>query len=1353
MLFGLSGNQCAYPGCKNNVIELATEYSDALIIGQICHIHAISSDGPRGSTSLSISERNSYENLILLCPTHHVKVDGQYETYPPEMLKQWKQAHVTKQFSTDIDSIQSIINPHTSFTIELIDQHIRNETNILRKSRFFQEFDRTQKTLILARKVAEGEYSGGSDLTRCQALAWYVRFLSRTEELNKAEEYLKLSKKLGACPEIQIADAFILSQKGNKVAALRTLASIDSLTSRSAALMVFAHHDGPKKAIDWVKTAGMDASSLSPDGKFFYLQCQLEVSDLEIATDILDVLTEDDTSDTPILHYMIAMTHLLSTVPHEFRTVVFKQIPFGTANFPLDSDAAAIKARRTAEHHFTDMANIARQLNCPEMAKLSDEYSLWLQLRDPDISREGRKNLESKFHDLKSGLRFVPLGLQFGVNLNLEAVNNEIERQIAINGGITFDAALARFALAFVHESSGDVANYISKHYDELVNYIDKKSIQYLQIEMLSRAGRPKQANKCLETLIEDGLSEVEENRLRGIISETSGTDPVETSKEQFGISNSLYDLIHLVDALEEKQEWDELCKYSQILFEKTGSLKDMERLARALTEAQRYYRLLELLKTKKPFIAQSKMLQMVFCWSLYYEGALLEARSELNNLDNDQDDPNFRKLQMYLAISLGDWNSLSEFVESEFSNRDKRTAKDLIEAAQIAFHLGLPRSKELIFSAADKGNNDAFVLAVAYFLAIKAGLENNQEISQWLQKSVSLSDKSGPIRMMTLRDIVDQKPNWERQESEIWKQLYCGDIPMFVAAQTLNKSLSHFILFPAFMNPLERDPRHRGIIPAYSGQHHPRVLNTSGQIGIDASALLTLSSLNLLGEALDACDTVFIPHSTLGWLLCEKHKVSFHQPVLIRIAHKISHLINMGVIEKLSSTAVPDSFLSDQVGEELSQLIVEAEKVAEERNVQAIVVQSYPVYRVASLMEEEADLTAYTSVLSSFQSVVDKLQEKGQITADERKQAQVYLQLHEKPWPNQPEIDDGAILYLDSLAITYFQHLGLLEKLNSAGFKLFISPRKVSQINELISYESISEKVLETIEDIRSAVNSRIESGKIRVGRLTIINQSEDQSILEGPFTGIFDFPSECCAIISDDRFLNQYPNFQNDNAGDDRGRLVPIFLTLDLLELLASTGSITADDLLEYKTRLRQAGYIFVPVSEKELAHHLDASSVKDNKINETAELKAIRENILRVRMSSWFQFPQEVPWLNSVFVAFLKVLNSLWHANAELTSTRVKSDWIITQIDMRTWAHLFHGNADEINMASIGAPIRLMFKPPVEATREIKDEYWNWLEQSVLVPIKEHVPDLYSWIVESQKKDITDLANMDMTEEKEI
>ena len=42
---------------------------------------------------LRIKNLNSQENLLLLCPNHHTVVDKQFETYPAEMLKQWKRDH------------------------------------------------------------------------------------------------------------------------------------------------------------------------------------------------------------------------------------------------------------------------------------------------------------------------------------------------------------------------------------------------------------------------------------------------------------------------------------------------------------------------------------------------------------------------------------------------------------------------------------------------------------------------------------------------------------------------------------------------------------------------------------------------------------------------------------------------------------------------------------------------------------------------------------------------------------------------------------------------------------------------------------------------------------------------------------------------------------------------------------------------------------------------------------------------------------------------------------------------------------------------------------------------------------
>ena len=1248
------------------------------------------------------------------------------------------------RFPVNLGGVQSNMFSRSDFPTELVDQKIKEETDILRKSRFFREYDSVQSSLALAYEMVEGELAGGTNAVRSESLAWCVRFLSRIEELDKAEECLKYAKELGTCPEIDIANAFISSQKGDKKAALSALASIDSPLSRSAALIIVAHHDGPQGAVDWLKTAGINASDLDPDGKYFLLTNQFNLADWEAAQKSLDVLTDDDLHDTPVLHHVIAMTHLLSTVPVELRSIVLNQLPFRAAHFPLSSDETAIKARRTARQHFIKVAEIASQLNLPHAATIGHEYALWLELMDPNESDIGRKRLESKLRDLKSALHFVRLGIEFGIKLDLDTVKKEIERQIALNGGINPDAALARFALTLTQKTLGDAANYIAQHHDELAGHINKKIMLSLQIDLFSQTGQLEKANECLSILSEEGLSEAEKGRLQIMIAEVEETASVEAFKEQFKKTDSLSDLGILVDKLETRNDWNDICEYGKILFERTHDLRDAERLVIALHNTHKSEQLVEFLESNRALLPKSKRIQLIHCWSLYHEGALLEARTKLERLDDDWDDENYRTLQVNLAVSLGDWNSLSAFIAKECKKKDKRSVKELISTAQLALHLdSIPHAKELIFAAAERGKDDAGVLGTAYFLAANAGWED-QEVSQWMHKAVVLSGDDGPIWQMPLKEIWGQKQEWERRESEIWEKLSRGELPMFLAAYSLNKSLSYLMLFPALANLAENDPRRRGSIPAYSGQRQPLSLDTSRQIGIDATALLTLSFLDLLDEALDAFNTVYLPHSTLGWLFDEKRRIAFHQPSLLKDARQIRDLLATSVLEKFSPSTCPDSELSEQVGEELALFIAEAEKDRDEEGSQHIVVQPSPVHRIGSLMEEEADLTAHATVLSSCQSIVDRLRQKGQITASEEHKARAYLQFQEKPWPNQPEVADGAILYLDDVAVKYFLHLGILGKLQAAGFKSVVSPRVVSEIDQLISYERISGEAKDAIERIRSAVSSRIESEKIKVGRLTNADHSVDQSISEHPTAGVFDLSKYCDAIIADDRFLNQRFNF------DNNGTLTPIFTTLDLIDALVSAGSIKPEERLEYRSRLRQAGYFLVPVSEDELAYHLEASTVEGGKVVETAELKAIRENLLHVRMTTWLQIPEEIPWLNSSRIVFIQVLKDLWKADADLSTVRARSDWLIDQSDIRGWAHSFgRETGDNIVKTGRGADILLVLTHTAETPQETKDEYWNWAEERILVPIKEQYPDLYSWIIEEQRKLIAKITDTDITE----
>ena len=1246
------------------------------------------------------------------------------------------------------------ILPHRYFPKELVDEKIKDETNTLRKSRFFPGFDRVNSSLILARKLVEGELAGGTATVRCRALAWCARILS-IEDRDKAEEYLKFAQELGTCKEIDIANAFIFSQKDDKNAALSALAPIDSPMSRSAAFIIVANHDGPQGAVDWLKAAGIDTSDLDSDGKRHLLGCQFKLADWKAAQECLGLLTDDDLRDTPVLHHMKAIIHLLRSVPEEHRSGILQQPPFEAADFRLSSNPVALEARRTAHRSFINASKVARQLSCPIAEKISDEYALWLELRDPDKYVEGRERLKSKLNDPKTALHLVHLGFQFKIKLNKAEIEQEIEQQKALNGKMIYDTAKARLAMVFRQESPEEATNYIARYYDELVGHISKKSLMSLQIDLFSQAGQLEKAKECLDILLREGISEIEESRIRMIISEAEGTiDPVESFKEQFKKTDCLNDLINLVRGLKEQDDWNGLCEYGKILFERTGELRDAEDLAVALCNSNENAQLVEFVKSNEELLTQSKELPILYCWSLYQEGELLEARSELDKLgklSDNWDDEKYRTLQICLTISLGHWTSLFEFVAKDHEEKDKRNAQELIHTAQLALQLNSPYAKELIFAAVEKGKENAGVLGAAHFLATRAGWEDDPNVSEWIAKAVALSDEDGPIWKITPKDFLDQVPEWNRQASEIWEQLRRGELAMFLAAEGVNKSLNDLMLFPAFANlsegdPRERDPRRTVTIPAYSGKREPLPLDTDRQIGMDATTLLTLSFLNLLDDALDAFRTVHIPHSTLSWLFAEKQRVAFHQPSRIRDARQIRDFLATGVLEELSPSAVTDSDLSAQIGDELAELIAEAKKVGDDDDVQRIVVQPSPVYRSISLMEEEADLTAHTTVLSSCQSIVDKLRQKEEITIAEEKKARAYLQLQEKPWKDQPEIFDGAILYLSDLAIAYFQYLGILEKLQAAGFKSFVSPSKVSEINQLISYERISGKAKKAIENIRSTVNLGIKSGKIKVGRQITIDQPIERSLSGQPTFGVFSLGKGCDAIISDDRFLNQHSSIKNNDAS------MPVFSTLDLIDTLTSTDSITAEERLEYRTQLRQAGYIFVPVSEDELAHHLDACTIKDGKVDETAKLKAIRENILHVRMGNWLQLPEEAHWLVELQRTFVQVLKDQWKAGADFSIAQARSDWIRDQIDIRGWAHSY-GTEGGANIVKIGrsAHIMALLIPPVEEPQQIKDEYWNWVENRILAPIKEQYPDLYLELIEWHRRWIVKIADMDLSEER--
>ena len=91
LLWGRSGNRCAI--CKADLSQDSKSTIAAFTLGEQAHIVGDKEHAPRGKSSLTDTERDSYHNRILLCPTHHTEIDSNVADYPTEKLHIIKSTH------------------------------------------------------------------------------------------------------------------------------------------------------------------------------------------------------------------------------------------------------------------------------------------------------------------------------------------------------------------------------------------------------------------------------------------------------------------------------------------------------------------------------------------------------------------------------------------------------------------------------------------------------------------------------------------------------------------------------------------------------------------------------------------------------------------------------------------------------------------------------------------------------------------------------------------------------------------------------------------------------------------------------------------------------------------------------------------------------------------------------------------------------------------------------------------------------------------------------------------------------------------------------------------------------------
>lgn len=80
VLWTRAHDRCAFPGCDQaltvNEVDVSTGDGYVAVVGEQAHIRSSKRDGPRHDPEYASDKLDSYENLILLCSTHHTRIDA-----------------------------------------------------------------------------------------------------------------------------------------------------------------------------------------------------------------------------------------------------------------------------------------------------------------------------------------------------------------------------------------------------------------------------------------------------------------------------------------------------------------------------------------------------------------------------------------------------------------------------------------------------------------------------------------------------------------------------------------------------------------------------------------------------------------------------------------------------------------------------------------------------------------------------------------------------------------------------------------------------------------------------------------------------------------------------------------------------------------------------------------------------------------------------------------------------------------------------------------------------------------------------------------------------------------------------
>jgi tetratricopeptide (TPR) repeat protein len=1205
------------------------------------------------------------------------------------------------------------------YVIAAHSEQARRELNLLLKQRSLSPERVRQELITLTQRVTDGDLRYVERSVRAEVQYWSARLhATQSETLSVARHYLEQLRQTDPRADARIIDALILDAEENVDGALQMLRDIDTPDGRATFFATLSRRRGAEMALLWFdeQPERENANFLTGLGWSNVAVCLAKMDRWEESAARL-AAAQEHIEEWPYLAFVEGVVNAAMLFSVEWRQHTLETIPFYEPIRPIEG-VGADRHRARSRACFEKAKDLLVDINQPDHAQGARDWLLWLRLTDstPTVVHAAQQEIQEGMHDGRRAVDLIPCVRTFGIEFNDTPLQRYLTQRKQI-GGLDRRELLAEFFLAELRMTPRDYAEFLEREEERLSQVVSEVALAGKRIEALAQDGQLVRARNLLEER-RDHFVGFDYERLKTLIDSQEGIDPRAQLEALYRQTNSLIDLQNLVAHLKRSGDWTALQPLLHELFSRERTIANaLQCIASMRYNPQiNYADIISFLEVNQDMVDRSLDLASEKAWALSHIGRLKEAESINRRLLESRDNSGDLLLATNIALQLGDWERFPAVINRVWPTRETLDPSLLMRLASFAAEVDtIPRALDLAKLAAAKAGNDPGTLLSAYTLGVQLGREEETG-TDLLARAIELSSDDGPVWRVNIRTMAEEMlPKRREHVRTIEQELLRGKVPLHAAAHTFHQSLSYLLLGLPRTNAEQSDGRRRTVVPIISGARQPVPIRPSWAVGFDVTSLMVLHYLGLLKKTINAVHRAVLAPDTMVLLLNERRSVRFHQPSLVKKAEEIRALIDRGDLQIELSLPDPPAWLVDEVGRDLAELLAAA-RVSGGR-----VVHPYPVHKLRTFGEVEAELREYAEYLVSTSAFTDVLHTRGLIDGESHARACRFLRAHDRDPHSEadPTLLDRPF-YLDDLALGYLQEAGILQAACRRELTLYVHPATKDYQSALIEAHREGTRLAETLDELRRVLRDALESNQaIFLPRRHVSGDGTPLGWLHEIAPVLAQFLADvtaCDAMCIDDRFANRHPVFT-----DEAGHTVPLVCVLDLLQYLEEQNVISSDERQRALYKLRQGGYALVPVPPDELEKYVRSAQLDQaGRLIESAEMRLLRQTLMRVRSLDMVELPTEASFLEKMQLGCIVAIRRLW-ADETLSAERVValSHWVWCNVapSPLDWARNICEPLRAEDMPAAFARHLALLLQPMHLPRERHEVFRNWVEHEIL------------------------------------